>query len=109
MSIRKNKQITREITKEITKDTVPTTPAEAIQVLDILLSDDDKDYLRTTKNAAIMVHHSLGRWIRNNWGLWADEPNELKSYFINKGVTHPDDMSGEILDAYVEYLKSTEQ
>lgn len=105
MSIRKNKQITRKITK----DTVPTTPEEAIQVLDILLSDDDKDYLSTEENAAINVHHSIGRWIRNNWGLWVEEPNELKTYFINKGVTHPDDMSGEILDAYVEYLKSNEQ
>ena len=105
MSIRKNKQITREITK----DNVPTTPEEAIQVLDILLSDDDKEYLRTTKNSVFMVHRTLGRWIRNNWGLWADEPNELKSYFINKGVTHPDDMSLEILDAYVKYLKSNEQ
>lgn len=105
MSIRKNKQITREITAE----TIPTTPEEAIQVLDILLSDDDKEYLRTEENAAIKVHHSLGRWIRNNWGLWADETNELKTHFINKGVTHPDDMSGKILDSYVEYLKSNEQ
>lgn len=99
MSIRKNKQIT--------KDTVPTTPEEAIQVLDALLVKEDKEWLATEENAAIEVHHSLGRWIRNNWGLWADEPNELKTYFINKGVTHPDDMSGEILDAYVKYLKDT--
>ena len=101
MSIRKNKQIA--------EDTIPTTPEEAIQVLDALLVEEDKEWLVTEENAAIKVHHSLGRWIRNNWGLWADEPNMLKTYFINKGVTHPDDMSGEILDAYVKYLKSNEQ
>lgn len=105
MSIRKNKQITRKSPKILS----PTTPEEAIQVLDAMLPEEDKEYLRTEKNAAIKCHHSLGRWIRNNWGLWAEEPNELKTHFINKGVTHPDDMSGEILDAYVEYLKSNEQ
>ena len=94
--------------RKFIEETIPTTE-EVIQVLDILLSDDDKDYLRTEKNAAIKVHHSIGRWIRNNWGLWVDEPNELKIHFINKGVTHPDNMSGEILDAYIEYLKSNKQ
>lgn len=94
-------------TRNITVETIPTTPEEAIQVLDILLSDDDKDYLRTEENAAIKVHHSLGRWIRNNWGLWADETNELKTHFINKGVTHPDDMSYAITEEYVKHLKKT--
>lgn len=106
MSYKKNKQ---EKPLPITKDSIPTTPEEAIQVLDAMLSEEDKEYLRTEKNAAIKCHHSLGRWIRNNWGLWADEKSPLKSYFIERGIEHPDDMSGAILDAYVQYLKTNEQ
>ncbi len=94
-------------TRKITVETIPTTPEEAIQVLDLYLSEEDKIWLATEENSAIKAHHTLGRWMRNHWGLWADEPNKLKTYFINKGVSHPDDMSGEILDAYVKYLKDT--
>lgn len=94
-------------TKPITKDTVPNTPEEAIQVLDIILDEEDKEFLRTEENAAIKVHHDLGRWIRNNWSLWGDY-SPLKKYFIEHGIMHPDDMSNNIIEAYIRYLKSTE-
>lgn len=31
-------------------------------------------------------HHSLGRWIRNNWGLWAGA--RLSKYFNELGIKH---------------------
>lgn len=94
-------------TKPITKDTVPNTPEEAIQVLDIMLSKEGKEYLRTEEHAALKVHHSLGRWIRNNWSLWGDY-SPLKKHFIEHGIMHPDDMSNNIIEAYIRYLKSDE-
>ena len=42
-------------------------------------------------------HFTVGRSIRNDWGLWADGP--LKRWFNSIGITHPDDMSGTILKA----------
>lgn len=43
-------------------------------------------------------HMGIGRWIRNNWGLWSGGP--LADFFVAHGVRHPDDMSGTILHAY---------
>ena len=40
-------------------------------------------------------HHTVGLWIRNEWGLWAG--SRLARYFRRLGVAHPDDMSSIIL------------
>ncbi len=45
-----------------------------------------------------LYHMSLGLSIRNAWGLWAGD-TALAKFFFNKGITHPDDMSGIILDS----------
>lgn len=46
----------------------------------------------------IMTHMSMGMWIRNNWGLWRGGP--LRDFFVARQISHPDDMSVAILDAY---------
>lgn len=88
---------------------IPNNFEEAFISLDALLSDEDKHYLKTDPKAAIMVHHTLGRWIRNNWGLWQEECNALKTLLTNTGIDHPDDMSNEIIEKYIEYLKGKEK
>ena len=65
--------------------------------------DEDKDYL--LEHGSLSVHHSLGRWIRNNWGLWNEEDNELKTNLKKLGYIHPDDMSNYIIEQYIEHLK----
>ncbi len=60
------------------------------------------EYLRTTfSNAAEaagngFAHFGLGMWIRNRL-LWAD--TNLQRWFIRHGITHPDSMSGLILES----------
>ena len=78
---------------------VPKTVDEAISTLEKILSDEDREYL--LKNGAISMHDSLGRWIRNEWGLWtgSDLKNELKK----KGFEHPDDMSNYIIEEFIKY------
>ena len=49
------------------------------------------------------MHFGLGMGIRNTWGLWGD--SRLAKYFKKHGIKHPDNMSGIILDAYVNHLK----
>lgn len=95
------------IPRKLTKDSIPNTLEEAIQVLDMSLLEYDKEYLRNEKDAAIQVHHTLGRWIRNNWSLWGDY-SPLKKHFIDRGIMHPDEMSHEIIQAYIRYLKHKE-
>lgn len=52
------------------------------------------------------LHHSFGMWMRNNWQLWGG--SRLSKYFNDKGIYHPDDMSGIILDSYHRNLNGQE-
>lgn len=72
--------------------------------LDKLLSDTIKQDIKNkpTEIDLAEYHMGLGRWMRNNWGLWGG--SRLQLYFINKNVTHPDNMSGIILVGYNKYL-----
>jgi glutathione peroxidase-family protein len=52
----------------------------------------------------IEYHHGFGKWLRNNWGLWAGL--RLAQYFRQLGINHPDDMSGIILTSFWRHLHS---
>jgi len=79
---------------------VPKTVDEAMSTLAKIISKEDKQYL--IENGAISMHNSLGRWIRNEWGLWTN--SELKNELTKKGFTHPDDMSNYIIEEFIKYL-----
>ena len=79
----------------------PKTVNEAISTLEKILSDKDKEYL--LKNGAISVHDSLGRWIRNEWGLWTGSELKDELMNMNKGLNHPDDMSNYIIEEFIKY------
>ena len=83
-------------------DNIPTTLSEAINELDLLISEEDKEYL--LEHGALSVHHSLGRWIRNNWKLWEDS-SELKLNMVELGFAHPDDISNYIIEQFIQHLK----
>ena len=83
---------------------IPKNIEEAFSELDRMLQQEDKDYI--VENGSIAVHHSLGRWIRNNWELWDDEANDLKRIFTEIGISHPDDMSDHIIKWYIHHLKN---
>ena len=53
------------------------------------------------------MHDSLGRWIRNEWGLWTG--SELKDELMGKGFNHPDDMSNYIIEEFIKYWNSKEK
>lgn len=90
--------------KEMNGEKIPRNIEEAIAGLDSLLSMEDKEYLK--KNGSISVHHTLGMFIRNEWGLWIG--SELKSELKKKGLTHPDDMPDYIISEYINVLKERE-
>lgn len=80
---------------------IPTTIDAAVHMLDTIVSDEDKQYI--LEHGSISVHHSLGRWIRNEWGLWGE--SDLKKIMLDKGVEHPDDMSDYIIQCFINHLK----
>lgn len=54
--------------------------------------------------STIRLHHGLGTFLRNHWGLWRN--SELKQYFQSKEIYHPDDMSDIILKSYHRHLNN---
>lgn len=81
---------------------VPKTFDEAVEELFDTLSEDDLHYIRSLPPNKIRAlgHHTVGRAIRNNWGFWTGE-GELFHHMKALGFTHPDDMSGAIIDAVI--------
>ena len=80
---------------------IPKDIDEAVDSLDMILSDEDKRYIADSLSLddfRTVCHHSLGMWIRNNWGLWGG--SRLQRYLLDRNVIHPDDMSDNILKAY---------
>jgi hypothetical protein len=64
------------------------------------------EFIREIKESSerylIQYHMGLGRWIRNNWGLWGG--SRLKDYFVELGFRHPDDISSAIVDSFWRHL-----
>ena len=79
---------------------IPKDIDEAVDSLDVLLGPENKRYITDSLSLDkfLAVSFETGIWIRNNWGLWRG--SRLQQYFRDKGVLHPDSMSGEILEAY---------
>lgn len=78
----------------------PTNLEEAVLWLRETSAPEDLEKFRKTEfeTACVRAHHSIGRWIRNEWGLWQDSP--LALWFKNElHVGHPDDMSSMIIAA----------
>ncbi|MBP5388532.1 MAG: hypothetical protein J6Y97_14290 [Prevotella sp.] len=101
------------------KTIIPKTLEEAYAQLDAMLSDEDKVHLVEDEGAVINAHFSLGLWIRNNW-LYQMGNEELKLFLkpfscfieIEGGpilMPLPDEISDEMIERYVEYLKGNHQ
>jgi hypothetical protein len=86
----------------------PTTLEETYIYLNQIFSDEEKYSFMTLpeEEATIRLHHGLGRWIRNNWGLWGN--SKLRKYLLEKGLQHPDEMSSFILRSYHRYLNNNQ-
>ena len=89
----------KEESEEENEVPIPKTVDEAVKTLAKIVSKEDRDYI--IENGAISVHDSMGRWIRNEWGLWTD--SELKNELKKKGFEHPDDMSNYIIEEFIKY------
>ena len=83
---------------------IPRDLGECFVELDRLLSEVDKNEMRTLPKRGDMIqyHLSLGMWMRNNWGLWGG--SRLYKYFNDKALTDPEDMSSIVLFYYYDWL-----
>ena len=81
---------------------IPKTLEEAYTGLDDLLTVEDRAFIqqaRDPERIVIRLHHTLGRYLRNEWGLWAGSALS-KLLQQDYGILHPDDMSHFILTQY---------
>lgn len=84
----------------------PSNLEECFKALKMELSPSDINKIMFMKMEELCrLHHNLGRWIRNNWGLWADD-GPLKDYFNGIGLHHADDMSGLIIESFWHHLRN---
>lgn len=83
---------------------IPMDLEDCFKQIDSFWNDTVKTEVKSLSENEFVsnAHFGFGMWMRNNWGLWAG--SRLQKYFRNKGITHPDDMSGIILTSYHRYL-----
>ena len=83
----------------------PVNLEECFSILKNDLSAKDlTDIAAMDQKQLCRLHHNLGRWIRNNFGLWERGP--LNLFFLGIGIAHPDDMSGIIIESFWHHLKN---
>jgi len=84
---------------------IPKDLDECLVQLEKLLKPENIEKMRSgTEKDMIQYHFSLGRWMRNNWGLWGG--SRLAKWFNTQGIEHPDDMSGIILNSFWRHLNN---
>lgn len=83
----------------------PETIDECMQALSEKLSvEQQAEFLRTPREDLISLHHSLGRWMRNNWSLW--QGGSLRDVMLTMGFVHADDMSQALIEEYWSRLNN---
>lgn len=75
----------------------PTTLDEAIAAFAKILNNGEvAQVVSMAEDDLITLHHGLGTFIRNNWGLW-DENSPLYNHMRSLGFLHADDMSMSLI------------
>lgn len=79
---------------------IPTDLDDCFEILTnkILIDEDYLAFKNGTEEDIQGQHHFLGRYLRNEWGLWQD--SRLAKWFNEKGIHHADDMSGIVLTSF---------
>lgn len=85
---------------------IPETFYEAVNLLDDLIDDEeDRKLFQETSVGEVEAryHHTLGRYLRNEWRLWEDG-TPLRTWFLSMDVEHADDMSSMLISAWWHQL-----
>lgn len=79
---------------------IPKNLDDSFTKLNKLIKRKERNNLLKNKELEFLTsqHFALGKYIRNEWGLW--KASRLYLWFKEKGITHPDDISSIILKYY---------
>jgi len=80
---------------------VPANLSEALVYIDDTWPDMREELI---EHGPVAYHSTMGMHLRNIFGLWYKSPlaQHLEKHW---GVSHPDDMSGLLLEQWVTWLK----
>lgn len=82
-------------------DKFPTTIDAAVRVLlGLVPTEELAKITQMSEGDLIDLHFGLGQWIRNNFGLWKENPELMRA----TGASEPDDASGVIVKALWQRL-----
>ncbi len=106
---KREKYIAQTLADSLNGRYIPKTIEECFIELNKTLKPETIEGIKTLKSRdeTSSYHMGLGLWLRNNWGLWGG--SRLQVYLKNKGLNHPDDMSGLILKYYYDWLNGINQ
>jgi hypothetical protein len=77
----------------------PVNLTQALEHLDAMLSESDKEKIRGGTISPVSLHMSLGMRLRNELGLWTG--SALAKHFNDLGIMDPDAMSAIVLETYI--------
>jgi len=98
-----NKPVAETVVQDRKDIYIPENLEDCFVQLKKLLKPEDIEKMKTgTEDDMSQYHFGLGMGMRNEWGLWGG--SRLAKWFNAQGITHPDDMSGIILDSFWRHL-----
>jgi hypothetical protein len=89
----------------LNQDRVPIDLEECLKLLKEALSVDEIAEIKKPTFSPEKVHFSVGMFLRNEWSLWDAETILVKWFERTYGVTHPDDISGIVLECLKNDIK----
>lgn len=79
------------------------------EIIDDLIKDDNsKKILENKYDDLILLHHSLGRYIRNNYKLWEHDWVPQLENGVDMSPNHPDAISQRIIVKLYEHWLNKE-
>lgn len=93
------------------EDSVPSTVEQAAKIMAVefdkarvVAAEENKEVVENP----FLLHHTLGRFLRNNWSLWEPDTPIKRDAVTKYKIAHADDISGLILDWAMAIAKGEE-
>ena len=95
---------------KINQDIVPSTIERAVDHIVESLADEEKRDIRfaSSQDSLCAGHHTVGRYIRNEWSLWEPDSPLKRNAVETYGIAHADDISGLIIEWVFAKIKRRE-
>jgi len=93
---------------KINQDIVPSTIERAVDHIVESLSDEEKQAIFEEPTTSWACHHTIGRYIRNEWSLWEPDSPLKRNAVETYGIAHADDISGLIIEWVFAKIKRRE-